>query len=68
MANIELKLNTKFENFLLDKDRVKEKVIGIRVSHDGVNQDILCSKGVVLASGGFSADVSFRSVSILGSL
>ena len=65
MSNIELKMNTKFENFILDKDGVKEKVIGIRVSHDGVNQDILCSKGVVLASGGFSADILFRSVSIL---
>ena len=65
MSNIELKMNTKFENFILDKDGVKEKVIGIRVSHDGVNQDILCSKGVVvLASGGFSADIRFRSVSI----
>ena len=64
MSNIELKMNTKFENFILDKDSVKEKVIGIRVSHDGVNQDILCSKGVILASGGFSADIPFRSVSI----
>ena len=64
MSNIDLNLNTKFENFILDKDSVKEKVIGIRVSHDGVNQDILCSKGVVLASGGFSADIRFRSVSI----
>ena len=64
MSNIDLNLNTKFENFILDKDSVEEKVIGIRVSHDGVNQDILCSKGVVLASGGFSADIRFRSVSI----
>lgn len=65
MPNVELELNTKFESFILEKDQDNdhEKVAGIKVSHDGMTRDVFCDKGVVLASGGFSADIPFRSVS-----
>ena len=66
MPNVEVKLNTKFESFILgtDEDNGQVKVVGIEVSHDDRSQEVLCKKGVVLASGGFSADIPFRSVSV----
>jgi flavocytochrome c len=64
MPNVDLELNSRFENFIIEKnDKQQEVVAGIRVSHgDNVPQEIFCEKGVVLASGGFSADIPFRSI------
>ena len=67
MPNVVLELNTKFESFVLqnDKENGRSTVAGIKVSHgDGEAQEVFCTKGVVLASGGFSADIPFRSVSV----
>ena len=62
LPNVELQLNTKFESFILDEGQdQRERVIGIKV-RQGVTEEVYCDKGVVLASGGFSADVPFRSI------
>jgi flavocytochrome c len=60
MPNIELLLDTAFATFVMTDDG--KSVDGIRVFRDDQEQTLLCSKGVVLASGGFSADVKFRSI------
>jgi flavocytochrome c len=60
LPNVELLLNTAFETFIMSKDG--KDVEGIRVIREGQEQDILCRRGVILAAGGFSADVDFRSI------
>lgn len=59
-ANVELLLNTAFQSFVKQGSRVE----GIRVKNtrDGKELKIFCKRGVVACSGGFSADVPFRSV------
>ena len=66
MPNVKLETNTKFERFILGKNEEngQDEVTGIKVSHDGISQDVICDKGVVLASGGFSADIPFRQIQV----
>ena len=69
LPNVDIALNTKFKSFILENDleNGQEKVVGIKVRKDGdkEDQEVYCGMGVVLASGGFSADVPFRSVSCI---
>jgi len=61
MPNVELHLNTAFAAFVMNEDGTS--VGGVRVlTHDHNEQTLLCRKGVVLAAGGFSADVPFRMI------
>jgi flavocytochrome c len=62
MRKIEILLDTTFERFIVSEDG--RRVEGIRVQNklDDHHETLFCSKGVVIASGGFSADVQFRSV------
>lgn len=67
--NIELLRNTAFEKFLLDEQEDDEtRVVGIQVVdtsttlNHGQHKRIFCNHGVVAASGGFSADIPFRSI------
>jgi flavocytochrome c len=62
MKSIEILLDTAFERFVLSEDG--RRVEGIRVQNrlDDHHETLFCRKGVVIASGGFSADVHFRSV------
>ena len=60
MPNVELNLNTAFSTFIMSEDG--KEVEGIKVIQDNKEQEILCRRGVVLAAGGFSADVKFRSI------
>ena len=70
MDNVELVTNTAFQRFITERDNddgddedAKASVKGIRVvSSDGEVDDILATKGVVVAAGGFSADVNFRQI------
>jgi len=59
--NVELILETAFESFVMSDDG---HVLGIRTKSivDDHVETVLCERGVVLASGGFGADVAFRSV------
>ncbi|CAB9521869.1 Fumarate reductase flavoprotein subunit [Seminavis robusta] len=61
-TNVELLLDTSFQSFIMN-DR-GDRVQGIRVKNakKGDETEILCKRGVVAASGGFSADVPFRSI------
>lgn len=58
--NVELLLHTEFEKFIVEDNHVK----GVEVvdNKSGQQKIIYCSKGVVAASGGFSADVPFRKI------
>ena len=61
MPNVELSLNTAFDTFVMSDDG--NDVEGIRVvQNNNQEQTILCRRGVILAAGGFSADVKFRSI------
>jgi flavocytochrome c len=60
LENVEMLLNTAFESFVMDDE--KKAVKGIRIHLDGHHETLLCQKGVVLASGGFSADIKFRKI------
>ena len=66
MPNVQFEMNTKFERFVLERNEEngQDEVAGVKVSHDGVTQDVICDKGVILASGGFSADVPFRKIQV----
>jgi flavocytochrome c len=66
MPNVKLEMNTKFDCFILEKndENGQDEVAGIKVSHNGVTQDVICDKGVILASGGFSADILFRKIQV----
>ncbi|KAK1741257.1 fumarate reductase flavoprotein subunit [Skeletonema marinoi] len=66
MPNVKLEMKTKFERFILEKndENGQDEVAGIEVSHNGVTQDVICDKGVILASGGFSADIPFRKIQV----
>jgi aspartate oxidase len=59
LDNVEMLLNTAFESFVMDDDKT---VKGIHVHRDGHHETLLCEKGVIIASGGFSADVAFRKI------
>ncbi len=60
--NIQLLCNSTFEKFILGDEG--NHVTGIQVvdTTNAQQKTILCKRGVVAASGGFSADVSFRSI------
>jgi flavocytochrome c len=62
MKNIEILLDTAFERFIVSDNG--RRVEGIRVQNrlDDHHETLFCRRGVVIASGGFSADVQFRSV------
>lgn len=60
LPNLELILDTSFETFIMSKDG--KRVEGVRVIQKEQHQDILCRRGVILAAGGFSADMEFRAV------
>jgi flavocytochrome c len=61
--NVSLLLNTKFQTFLMSKDGSRVNgVIVERRDNSQVLEHIYCNRGVVLAAGGFSADVAFRSI------
>jgi flavocytochrome c len=60
LPNINLVLNAAFDTFVMSDDR--KDVEGISVMKDNQKQVVHCSRGVVLAAGGFSADVPFRSI------
>lgn len=65
-TNVELLLNTAFERFVTTTDDRGGGEPGVRgiLAKDGVTgkeMTIVCRRGVVVASGGFSADVPFRS-------
>jgi aspartate oxidase len=66
MPNVDLELNTKFVRFILEKndESGQDEVTGIKVSRDGLTHDVICDKGVILASGGFSADIQFRKIQV----
>ncbi len=55
-AGGELWLNTRFEDFLYEGNRV----VGIKVKKDGKEMFLKANKGVILGSGGFSRDQSKR--------
>ena len=60
--NIEVLCDTEFEGFVMCDD--KNHVQGVRVKdcRNYARSTILCRRGVVAASGGFSADIPFRSI------
>ena len=60
--NVDLLLRTEFKGFVLSKDGKQVQGIQVKDTHDGKLTTILCKRGVVAASGGFSADVPFRSI------
>jgi flavocytochrome c len=62
MKHIEILLDTAFEKFIVSENG--RRVEGIRVQNrlDDHHETLFCRRGVVIASGGFSADVQFRSV------
>lgn len=61
MSNVKLSLNTAFQNCIMSEDG--KNVEGIRiVQGKSQEQILLCRRGVILAAGGFSADVKFRSI------
>jgi flavocytochrome c len=60
LPNVDLLLNTAQSSFVLDSDG--RTVKGIQVKNGLEHETLLCNKGVVIASGGFSADVAFRSI------
>eukprot|EP00539_Tryblionella_compressa_P002354 CAMPEP_0178732446 /NCGR_PEP_ID=MMETSP0744-20121128/267_1 /TAXON_ID=913974 /ORGANISM="Nitzschia punctata, Strain CCMP561" /LENGTH=225 /DNA_ID=CAMNT_0020384565 /DNA_START=381 /DNA_END=1055 /DNA_ORIENTATION=+ len=60
LDNVEMLLNTAFESFVLDDG--KKQVKGLHVRTNGHHQTLHCERGVVLAAGGFSADIGFRKI------
>ena len=63
--NIELVLNTRMDSFIMDENN--QHVMGVRVKPTDEEEgdrvkNIFCNMGVVLAAGGFSADIKFRSI------
>jgi flavocytochrome c len=60
--NVELLCNTAFEGFISSQDKSRVHGVVIKHTHDNDHEVILCTRGVILASGGFSADVKFRSI------
>lgn len=63
MPNVELLLNTAFQHFKLGSDGCSVKGIKVKRDVDEPHEEtLLCDKGVVLASEGFSADIPFRSI------
>jgi flavocytochrome c len=58
--NIPIETDTKFRHFIVDKNN---EVCGITVASGAAEdvRDIMVNKGVVLATGGYGADVAFRS-------
>ena len=67
LPNVDLLVNTAFQTFVTSKDG--KDVEGIRIisgkqeEKEVVEEEVLwCTRGVVLAAGGFSADVAFRSI------
>jgi flavocytochrome c len=65
LRNIELVLNTRMDSFIMDENN--KHVKGIRVKPTDEEEgdtikNIYCDMGVILAAGGFSADVEFRSI------
>jgi len=69
LENVELMLSTAFETLIVEGDvngrgAASRRVLGVRVKNtqDDHVENVFCDKGVVLAAGGFGADVEFRSI------
>ena len=62
LENVKMFLNTAFLKFIMNDEEESVEGVVIENKLDGSRMNIHCSKGVVLASGGFSADVKFRMV------
>jgi flavocytochrome c len=63
LPNVDLMLDTAFQSFVLGSDGQSVKGIHVKNQHDPEQlETLLCNRGVVVASGGFSADVAFRSI------
>jgi flavocytochrome c len=60
--NVEILLNTSFEGFVVEENSHSVQGIRVRDTADDRTETILCERGVILASGGFSADVAFRRI------
>jgi len=60
MPNVELLLDSSFRDLVMSNDG--KGIEGITVVQDDGEIDFLCSRGVVLATGGFSTDVKFRAI------
>lgn len=61
-TNITTQLNTAFEGFVMSDDGRQVKGIRTKSKTDDHVETVVCERGVILASGGFSADVKFRSI------
>lgn len=61
-SNVDLLLNTEFQGFIMRDDDCSVQGIRVKNRADDKMEVLLCDKGVILASGGFSADVAFRSI------
>ena len=63
MHNVHLEVNSRFQGYVMENENGKAKVLGIRIGSPSETVDtVFCRHGVVLAAGGFSADVKFRSI------
>lgn len=62
MPNIDLLVKTQFLSFVMSEDGRSVEGVRVRSRVDDLVEKIMCEKGVILASGGFSADVAFRSI------
>lgn len=62
LPNVELLLNTAFMEFIMSNDHTQVKGIRVENLAEDRLESLFCHHGVVLASGGFSADVPFRSI------
>ncbi len=56
-AGVEFRLGAKVKRLMMERGRC----IGVDVSRDGASERLLASKGVVIATGGFSHDEELRS-------
>jgi flavocytochrome c len=70
MHNVRVELNSKFEGYILGAKAGKCQILGVRIGSGAEAPgeeaapptSVFCRYGVVLAAGGFSADVKFRSI------
>jgi hypothetical protein len=64
MNNVEVLLDTAFEKFIVSEN--ERRVEGIRDKNrlNDHHEMLVCRKGVVIASGGFSANIQFRMVQV----
>jgi len=63
LPNVELIPNTAFESFIMSEDGRTVEGIKVQNTRGSTQKErLICEKGVILCSGGFSADVPFRSI------